>query len=230
MYKTESTEAVRTWASHHHLPVQSAIQQWTEFLDQHWSMHSAALSQQQQFDHRSVILARDYVKHLVVHNEDHSTFQFNLYCPLVYYDLILTTFHRSKIFQKSILTPTQANAAVTATLPKQLRKYRWVLPTQSKLPYGYIFCKRKKAYTNARPVISFYKCTFEKLLKVTAAALSDIANRMFKETFHIDTIPQTFKRLHRFYTSTSDIHDYLFFNDDLSGFYTSVPQDRMPPQ
>jgi hypothetical protein len=97
-----------------------------------------------------------------------------------------------------------------------------------RLAYAYIFPKGKKDYTNARPVISFYGNTYEKMLKATAAMLSDMCSDVLEDTFHIDTIPATFSRLHKFFQQHGEaLADFTFLNDDLSGFYTSVPQERI---
>ena len=54
-----------------------------------------------------------------------------------------------------------------------------------------------------------------------------ITRLAYPDNLHMDDVHQTFRKLHRFLQGKSHAKEWVFHNDDLIGFYTSVPQERI---
>ena len=143
----------------------------------------------------------------------------------------MRTFNDDKVFSKHYSSEQQAKeAALQACSPRIRQLYAWGIHPESPLPSSYIFPKRKKLWAKARPVITFSGTVFSPLLTVVATLLNTMANDVYPEGFHFRDVFTTFRDLKKFFQSFQerfDKDDYYMDNDDLSGFYTSVPQDRI---
>ena len=93
------------------------------------------------------------------------------------------------------------------------------------LAYSYILPKRKKNFTTARPIISFANSNMGLLLKALSHTLIQITKTVFPDNFHALDVNQTFRMLHRFLKKK--LPNINMHNDDLAGFYTSVPHQRI---
>ena len=110
---------------------------------------------------------------------------------------------------------------------KLVSKYKWGFNWGNPLPYSYIFAKAKKLYTTARPVISFCNSPFSKIFHALSICLFAITRLAYPGNLHMDDVHETFRKLHKFLQSKSHSKEWTFHNDDLIGFYTSVPQERI---
>jgi hypothetical protein len=109
--------------------------------------------------------------------------------------------------------------------PVFLAKYKWGVNRAGRLPCAYVFPKGKKQYRKGRPIISFAGTTCEKLWKGVAAVLGNLTRIAFPNVFHRGSLPIMYKHLHTFLSSATE--DLACHNDDLVGFFTSVPCDRI---
>ena len=113
-------------------------------------------------------------------------------------------------------------------LPRRLTtKFAWGFNWEANLPYAYIFPNAKKQFTTARPVISFYKSPLSKILKAVANVLFIVIKVAFKDNLHTDDVFKTFCKLNAFLGKMQIPENCEIHNDDLVGFYISVPHDRI---
>ena len=130
------------------------------------------------------------------------------------------------MFIKQHISPTHLQNIFRSLFPKDLKnKYKWGLQTSKPLANSYIFPKRKKKFTNARPIISFANTSTTLLLKGLSHAIIALTKIGFPGQFHKHDIASTFRFLHKYLRQK--IENLLKHNDDLVGFYTSVPHARI---
>jgi hypothetical protein len=86
--------------------------------------------------------------------------------------------------------------------------------------------KGKKGWTTARPIIAFSGTTFSKLWKCLGRTITQLSGTVFANQVGEG----------RVFTALSDLHQALvmtntgrrtLINQDLTGFFTSVPQERI---
>ena len=105
-------------------------------------------------------------------------------------------------------------------------KYKWAINKKSNLPYGFVFLKKKKQFLKGRTLISYYNSRYGRLLQVTARTLDSMLLQLWPQSMGQLAVPQIWSRIHAFFKETSTECTFDNINDDLVGFFNSVPQDR----
>ena len=146
-----------------------------------------------------------------------------------YFNLHISTLADSNVFKVHTVGPTTMKLRVIDAFPKTLRdRYKWGISSKAKIPSSYIFPKRKKNWTTARPLITFYRTQLSTLWKALGKLLYDLTSKAYPHSWHNSTLPSMFKQLRMFLQKNQHmLWDYVFVNDDLKGFFTSVPHDRI---
>ncbi len=107
-------------------------------------------------------------------------------------------------------------------------RYSWGLNPNRDLPRSYIFPKAKKKYLKARPVITFDKTYARTLSRALGTVLTQMCKIAYPDNLHKDSTQATFQKFHGFLEKLPTITDqWKFHNDDLVGFFTSVPHVRI---
>ena len=121
------------------------------------------------------------------------------------------------VFKVHSVHPTTIKLAVIDSLPKELRvRYKWGISQKASIPSSYIFPKRQKNWTTARPLITFYRTQLSTLWKALGKLLYDLTAKAYPHSWHNATLPAMFKQLRCFLTKNqSTLWDYVFVNDDL---------------
>ena len=92
---------------------------------------------------------------------------------------------------------------------------------------GICLSQKEEKYKVARSIISYKNTLLAKLLRATALVLFDVAKVTFPDTFGNLNMDQTWQYLHNYFQQV-DLESHLNFgNDDLTGFFASIPQDRI---
>ena len=145
------------------------------------------------------------------------------------------------MFRIERTTPSEALRVVESTIPKGVRtKCSWAFRglSASTLPEGYCIPKGKKGFTSARCVIAFGGHVLAKLHRAVGQVLAEISELVFSElTFNATTTVGAIECLKLFQQRLQAInvdnptaaHDWAveLFNEDLKGFFPSVPQERL---
>ena len=225
-YINQTTLAFKKWLKHHGLP-QVLAPKWAQFVRSLWPLH--AQNAAFKFHSKHVFQAKELLhRHWVIHNADHQASHFMMYCPVLYFNTTYNTWNDETVFHQVPLTLTQAHAYVLEQIPTVLTKfYPWAINPELNLAYGYVFLKKKKDFTTARTIISYATSIFGKLLKAAAIILYDILAVTWPETMGLDSSPVIWKKLHQFLEDTADIPDLVILNDDLVGFFNSIPQSTI---
>ena len=187
-----------------------------------------AVQQQDRFTFALAAKVRQTFHGLILHNEDHHVDRLCAYCPIRYFELINKTFFDDKVFTVCNCHPVLLKTRLQHKIdPHLLKRCKWGFNFAHPLPNAYILPKGKKMYTSGRPIIASRKSACGKILQVTGKLLADIVCITCPQTFGNRTIPDVFKDLKVFmaFLKNNNRRDYSFHNDDLKGFFTSVPHD-----
>ena len=110
--------------------------------------------------------------------------------------------------------------AISGAIPS---RYRWGIQPNARLPQGLVFLKEKKEYKKGRSVIAYNRTLTEK----TASAIEQMLQVCFPDHFGALTLPLIFRKIQDFFNTVPSDEDLRFINDDLIGFFNSVPQARI---
>ena len=92
---------------------------------------------------------------------------------------------------------------------------------------AYILLKQKKQFQVARPIISCKFFLFAKLFRATAIVLDLISRETLPLSFGLLTFPAMMNNITKFFQNVADDCELVCFNQDLVGFFTSIPVPRI---
>ena len=213
------------WTKHHGFGV-PALDEWQEFLQEQWIQHVPySWTSVKQDD---VKFLRSMLGQFVVHGRDHALNEIHIFCPLFYWQVVCSTFGDLQVYRPVCLSPSETQQHLIA-LSRQswLRPYRWGINRSADVPSAYILLKQKKSFLAARPIISYRGFIFAKLFRATAIVLDLLQRDCFPGTFGLATLPEMMFALQRFLSALPDDADLLVVNQDLVGFFTSIPVERI---
>ena len=198
----------------------------TKFVHEQWPVHLASLGHDDVIQFSHVTQLRVLLEDLVVHYEDHHPAKFCVFCPVFYFTVLEDMWHNQEVFGKISTPPTHMRHVLNAMVPDVIRQsYPWSFDLTLPIPYGYGLLKGQKSYKKARPVISYSSCTFGNLLQAIGRILTDLLQKVFPHTLGNLTIQDVFKKLHQYLDSDPEFETSELHNDDLVGFFVSVPHD-----
>ena len=224
-YVRMTWNAISKWLKHNKLGGVSS-QDWKAFLEQQWVLHypeaRVPLSMQ------DIHFLRSELQQLVVHGRDHAAQHVHVFCPWLYHHVLTQTFADKQVYNHLNMTPTAAAEHLrTFCHSKLAKKYRWGVDSAASVPNSYILLKAKKNFLKARPIISYRAFHFAKLFRCTSFVLLTMQNEVFPDSFGLKTMPEMFQELHSFLRTTPVEEFILQSNQDLIGFFTSIPAERI---
>ena len=107
------------------------------------------------------------------------------------------------------------------------RKYARGINANARLPQGFVFLKEKKEFREGRSLIAYNGTITEKLQHGTASAVEQMIHTCFPSHFGSLPLPMIWEKLHQFFIQTGQHVQLALTNDDLVGFFNSVPQVRI---
>ena len=91
-------------------------------------------------------------------------------------------------------------------------------------PARCVFLKRKKQFRTGRTIISYASSVLARLLAAASQAIALMIHTVWWDGLGLDTMPRLWQRMHTFFRDTpSEVH-LQEVNDDLVGFFNSVPR------
>ena len=198
-------------------------------MEDQWLLHCQTLLAVPKHNFRDIAKIRAEAKDVVIHCQDHAANQLMMFCPVLYHKMVLDTFETGPVFRKLSISPAGLlNHVLKHTISKHIkRRYNWGINTKAKFPSAYVCPKKKKQWTTARSIISYNKTVFSKLFTALGRILKDMTDVAYPSNLHKETMPEILKALRNYFLSNSDTSGYKFYNEDLEGFYTSIPQERI---
>ena len=231
-YKQQITNTFFQWLKHHGMPVQNTdhiTNKLHKFLQQQWHQHKQYLATHTFFHVPEVFeLKRIITDQFIIHHADHETARPRIFCPHLYLKAASTTWGDPKLFTPLPDSPSEANNTLLHTIPTWLaQKYKWGINTQSTLPQGFVFLKQKKQWAKGRTIISYRNSTLARLLKAVAIALDTMVRQTWPSAPGNASTPELWKALHNYMHTTSTSIHLNMINDDLVGFFNSVPHEKL---
>ena len=151
-----------------------------------------------------------------------------IYCPQFYFQAALRTWRDPAVFEPVEGSPEQLSTWVMDRIPGLLKKrYRWGINPSGTLPVGFIFLKRKKEFLKGRTIISYSNSCIKELLKVASQAILLMIRLVWPEAMGLATTPQLWKSMHSFLHRIHPTIHLAEVNDDLVGFFNSVPRKQI---
>ena len=125
------------------------------------------------------------------------------------------------------LTEHQCRLHDASVFPGFVRaRYRWGIQVNAGLPQGFVFLKQKD-YKKGRSVVAYSNTVTEKVQRGTASAIEQMLHVCFPDRLGTLAPPQIFAKIQGFFSTVPLQEDVRFINDDLIGFFNSVPQVRI---
>ena len=222
--------AIQRWHKTHHLPAptdkHTAV---TSFIEEQLQLHEQHMNNR--LNLQVISNAKQSIPDGIVHNEDHLPNKLMWYCPLLYHTAISNTFLDKEVFHILDLPPLHHHLNTYNRILQLLPQYRWSLREWGKIPTAYILPKRKKSFAKGRPIVSFVGA----MLRSLTSDLADVIYLMLRQacpdalgrgdTLHqLKSLRQAFQ--HHRHNPSEEQFSLHIYNQDLSGFFTSISTDR----
>ena len=168
----------------------------------------------------------------IIHWEDPSPNKLMWYCPTLYHQAITNTFTDPEVFTISASPPLahdfhvyNACNSITELLPT----YSWVFKEWGHIPPSYILPNSKKKYSKGKPIVAFLSTMGRTLWEALADVLQLMTNQAcphaFRQRDAVTQLTQTAQVLQSKHKDNDD-NTYVWYNQDLAGFSTSVDNQR----
>eukprot|EP00438_Fugacium_kawagutii_P032670 Skav216066 [mRNA] locus=scaffold2261:170570:172063:- [translate_table: standard] len=222
------TSRFRSWLKHHGLPV-CLQRDFLDLLQVEWRKHLDSLQLQHRFSFHAVQdLLRWLPRHCIIHHGDHEQYRISIFCPRLYFRGALNTWRDPDLFESVPITVEEAKRRIKTAFPRHIQtRYPWGFRQKAELPYGFVFLKRKKQWPKGRTLISYFQAFASTLLKAASRALDSMLQETWPQIMGQLSTPQIWQRVHQLFTETDPAVHLVAINDDLVGFFNSVPQDRL---
>eukprot|EP00438_Fugacium_kawagutii_P022528 Skav234760 [mRNA] locus=scaffold4095:94:1527:- [translate_table: standard] len=216
------------WTKHHGLPhrMKSAFRQ---FLFEQWKLHLAELEDHPRFTFGLVKKLQAFLpRDAVIHHGDHEQHCITVFCPQLYFASAWNTWNDPQMFRRLRITELQAKSLIKNAFSRTLQsRYSWGFRPQASVPYAFIFPKRKKQFQKGRTLISYFQSFPGLLLKCTGRAIDSMILQTYQHQAGQQSLPKIWQSLHAYFDSLPDDVNLCIVNDDLVGFFNSVPQARL---
>ena len=213
-------QGLRQWCKDNGLP-SFPREDVTSLHDRLWQQHRAGLSNH--IRKQTITSLTSTFPGAVFHCEDKQASSLRIFCPVLYHSAISKTFLDKDVFETLTLSKDQVLETMTRSLHQKFgRSDPWDLGKGQLLPLGYMLPKKKKAYLSGRPIISFSDVPFRPMLNILARLLFQLIPVACPSHFATGDVYTLLDILR----SAPKDGDYVLYNQDLAGFFTSIDQDR----
>ena len=225
-YIDHTWKAVQQWLRHYGL-FDVTKDNWAAFVQSQWNDHS--LESRDALKFKDVTFLRKIPDGFFIHGRDHAVAHVHVFCPLFVWRVYRKTFGDPEVYERLPLTYSQASVFLKMTTRKALlTRYKWGFrASEPSIPIAYILLKQKKSFQAARPIISYKYFLYARLFKATAIVIDLLVRDVCPDSFGLDTLPVMLQKLSAFLHQAPEDFEALSFNQDLVGFFTSIPVDRI---
>ena len=112
------------WCHRHGLPT-FGLQQFESFIQTQWECHKLDVQRQSRFTfHDLQNLKRWLPRDAVLHHGDHEQFKLTVFCPRLYFQGCINTWHDQSLFRLTTMQPSEAVEKIHGAFPStRLSKY-----------------------------------------------------------------------------------------------------------
>ena len=225
-YISRTWPVVDRWLRRHNIFTVD-YEQSRHFVLQEWPQHKSESFHR--LKHKDATFLKESLCGLFIHGRDHAITHGHAFCQHLAWETYKATFGDTNVYEQLPMQPSQAEAFLRSTTSRLfLRRYKWGVNLRtSSLPIAYILLKQKKDFKAARPIISYVHLLCAKLFRATAIALDLILRCVCPRSFGLDTLPSILQKMTMFLQQLPDDADPVVYNQDLVGFFTSIPVSRI---
>ena len=214
--------ALRTWTTRNSLPFLQKFH-----IDELWhrsiQFHYHTLNNH--ITHKDIGRFKRLFSEAIFHNEDKRATFLRIYCPVLYFQCLTTTFADPLVFRKLEQSPSNIIEKTIAEINRQFGKtYPWALGAGRDLPNAYVLPKRKKQFKAGRPIVSFFTAPFRPMMNCIAKLIYNLLPQAFSHNLARGDVFDLIKLLKD--TDFDSLPTSRIHNQDLAGFFTSIDTDR----
>ena len=200
----------------------------SDFVNMVWDKHQQHIQHRDLHSFKAITQIRAMFRYLVVHCEDHHPTKLCAFCPSFYHQVIQKMVQDPVVFGQLDIPPTHMLAQIFSIIPRQfLINYPWAFKLDARLPSCYGLLKKKKDYRKARPIVSYSGTVFAPFFTMIGKLLSDLLEKTIPTHMGSGNITQVFHKIHNFLQHNQEAAECEVHNDDLVGFFVSVPHERI---
>ena len=188
-------------------------------------MHEHSVVSESRLGWKRVQNCKKALQDFVVHCEDHNPNHLMAFCPQFYFASVSRTWNDPLVFRQ-LETDLALRDRVFAQIPKQIRqRYPWGVDCSGSLPVGFVLLKRKKMFRKGRTIVSYLHAPLRRLLAAAAYAIQLMLSSVWDG---LDlSMPAIWRQTHQYLQDMPSSVGLLEFNDDLVGFFNSVPREMI---
>ena len=222
------SNAIICWLKHHGLPPQLAFK-FMEKITAEWKLHLDAIDNLPRFSFHAVQHLLHWLpKDCVIHHGDHEQFRLTLFCPQLYFQGALNTWKDPELFEQLPISPQEAQLRIQQAFPTYLvRTYPWGFRKKSRLAVWFCLFETEKDWSKGRTLISYFQSYQSTLLKAVSRCLDSMLREVWPQQSGQQSVPEIWNTIHLVFREIPEEVHLQFLNDDLVGFFNSVPQNRL---
>ena len=196
-----------------------------------WQEHERQLHQGQDVrlqQARKVSTEIRMLRRYVLCPADHHPHQTFISCPCHYHHLLKKTYFEAEVFELCQVGPMTLRDRLCEAAKQELSKTAQpLINPEGQLPYAYLLPKPSKQFEKARPIISYMLSWNAKLGQVIGTIVYELCRSIFGDHQLDRTVQDIIEDIqHQFFQTPTDVELNLQ-QQDLSGFFNSVPHSRM---
>ena len=225
-YLSTTSCSVKQWMSRDGLNSYDS-KEWDKFATSQWQLH--VQSAWTTVKKKDLMYLRQVLRGFVVHGRGHAINEMFIFCPLMYWKVVRATVRDQQVYKAFTMSPMQTEQRLLQQSKQSwLKRYSWGRSSsKSSLPIAYILLKQKKNFQVARPIIRYKYFIVAKLFRATAIVLDIISRETLPYSFGLQTFPAMMSQIVRFFESIAEDCQLACYNQDLVGFFTSIPVSRV---
>ena len=218
------------WQKRWRLPAHTQ-HQWNLHLHLLWQEHERHLHQgndtriqQARRVHTEIRMLRRYV----LCPADHHPHQTFISCPCHYHHLLKKTYFEAEVFEPCQVGPMTLRDRLCEAAKQELSKTAQpLINPEGQLPYAYLLPKPSKQFEKARPIISYMLSWNAKLGQVIGTIVYELCRSIFGDHQLDRTVQDIIEDIQHQFSQIPTNVDLNLQQQDLSGFFNSVPHSRM---
>ena len=204
---------------------------WDLALHQAWESHLSRIRTQSDIDtarHRNLHQEIRMMKRFVLCPADHHPHQTFVACPLHYHFLLQRTYFQSEVFEQCTVGPLSLRDRLVQLAKQDLPTcLQSLINADGTLPYAYILPKPSKAFEKARPIISYMLSWNAKLGQLVGTLVYELCRSIFGDMQLDRTVQAIITDIQKIFDDIPNHIELDLQQQDLSGFFNSVPHSRM---
>ncbi len=204
---------------------------WNLVLHQAWE--SQLLNLKQSHDlmatrHKQIHQEIRMLKRFVLCPADHHPHQTFVACPTHYHLLLQKTYFQADVFELCTVGPLALRDRLSQLARQELPNIvQTLINPEGILPYAYILPKPSKMFEKARPIISYMLSRNPKLGQLVGALVYELCRSIFDGLQLDRTVQDIITAIQKTFADIPEDVELDLQQQDLSGFFNSVPHSRM---